>query len=100
MKQKAQQTEIAETASYITLRGNSFLSALPMGEITLYSVWIIGCHIPPDLLWDGILFHNHALSCIPGRRAQGTGSMKCRGKSKDTQVLAPRNPGSKLDLSG
>lgn len=50
MKQEAQQTEIAEAASYITLRGNSFLSGLPMGEITLYSVWIIGCHIPPDFL--------------------------------------------------
>lgn len=50
MKQEAQQTEIAKAASYITLQGNSILSALPMGEITLYSVWIIGCHIPPDLL--------------------------------------------------
>lgn len=70
MKQEAQQTEIAEAASYITLRGNSFLSALPMGEITLYSVWIIGCQIPPNLLWDGISFHNDAVSCIPGQTAQ------------------------------
>lgn len=100
MKQEAQQTEIAEAASYITLRGNLLLSALPMDEITLYSVWIIGCHIPPNLLWDGISFCNNAVSCIPGQRAQGTGSMKYRGKSNNTEVLAPRSPGSKLGLSG
>lgn len=70
MKQEAQQTEIAEAASYITLRGNSFLSALPMGEITLYSVWIIGCHIPPDLLQDGISFPKEAVSSIPGQNTR------------------------------
>lgn len=100
MKQEAQQTEIAEAASYITLQGNSILSALPMGEITLYSVWIIGCHIPPDLLQDGISFPEEAVSSIPRQRTQGTGPMKYGEKSKDTEVLALSTPGYKPDLPG
>lgn len=56
MKQEVRQTEIAEAATYITLGGNSFFSALPMGEITLYSVWVIGCHMPPDSVEDGTSF--------------------------------------------